>query len=79
MGQFMSRRYQLCHYWPRLSVAQVVAEACLDPISAAPSGLCLVPEMPFSSTPHIAHTSCVLLSTPFLTITDTFPAYSPMP
>jgi hypothetical protein len=55
MGQFMRRRYQLCQCWPRLPVAQVCAEVCLDPLSA-PQGVsvslhrCRFPRLPHCKT-----------------------------
>ena len=50
----MRRRYQLCQCWPRLPVAQVRAEVCLDPVSVPPTSLYLAPQTPFSSASHIA-------------------------
>ena len=40
--------------WPRLPVAQVRAEVCLDSVLAAQSGVCIALEMPFSPASRLA-------------------------
>lgn len=68
MGQFMRRCYQLCQCWPRLPVAQVCAEVCLHPVSAAPAVSVSLRRYRFPRLPTLQNTSCALLPAPFLPI-----------
>jgi putative transposase len=68
MGQLLSNAISYASTGSGFPVAQVCAEVCLDPVSAAHGVVCIAPQMPFSSASHITNTSCALFSAPSLPI-----------
>jgi hypothetical protein len=78
-GTAHERRYHLCQCWPRLSVAWVGAEVCLDPVSAAQEASGSLRRCRSLVLPALRNTFCELLPSPFLTIADSFWPSSPIP
>jgi hypothetical protein len=78
MGQLMSDAISYDSAGRGVPVAQVCAEVCPAPISAAPSGVCIAPRCRFLRPPASQHQPCMLLPSQFLTIADTFSASSPI-
>ena len=74
MGQLMSDAISFAS--AGRDFPQLCAEVCLDPVSGAQRVSVSLRRCRFPRLPALQNTSCVLLSSPFLTIADPFSASS---